>query len=122
MATPIWAHVAQLLASTGLSSGNNITATVNLTGGFEIQVPIRIQFSNASGDPVVTVYRTTDGGTNFDTTGVTSFSVARVITGNRIGQASVTLTTGMYAIQVQNSAGNSCSVAILTQAVVTALS
>lgn len=120
MATVIIAHTATILAATGVAQSSSLTATVNVTGAFELQVPIRCQFSNVSADPVISVYRLMDNGTNFDTDGVTSFSIAR--RASATGQKSIALTTGMYAIQMLNSGPNSASFSILTQLAVTAIS
>ena len=122
MPTPIIANVASIMTGTGLAQSSSITATIVNTGGYEVQVPIRIQFSNVSADPIITVYRSTDNGTNFDTTGITSFSIARVTAAPRLGQASISLGTGVYALQLLNSGPNSAQFQILTQLVVTAIS
>ena len=120
MATPIIAHVASVMAGAAVNQSASLTATIVNTGGFEIQVPIRVRFSNVSADPVITIYRTTDNGTNFDTTGVTAFSIGRISVGS--AQASIVLSTGVYAVQLLNSGPNTATFQILTQLVVTAVS
>lgn len=120
MPSPIIANVASIMAGTAVNQSSSLTATIVNTAGYEIQVPIRVRFSNVSADPVITVYRSTDNGTNFDTTGITSFSVARVAAGT--GQTSLSLTTGVYALQLTNSGPNTATFQILTQLVVTAIS
>lgn len=77
------------------------------------------QFSNVSADPVISIYPSNDGGANYDTTAMTSFSIARISTGK--GQASIRLNTGSYAIQLLNSGPNSATFFIYTQMVLTAI-
>lgn len=117
--TPVTAWVASIMTATGVNQSSSLTVTVNITSGWEIQLPIQVQFSNVSADPVISVYPTMDGGANYDTTAMATFSVARI--GSGTGRASIRLPVGQYAIQILNSGPNSASVAVLTQAVITAI-
>lgn len=121
VSTPVSAWVASILTSTGTAQSSSIYVTVNLTGGWEVQVPIRIQNSSVSADHVVNVYALMDGaaGGNYDQTPFTSISVARLASG--VSQASVRLTTGQYLIQVLVAGPSSQSVAVLTQLVLSSI-
>ena len=101
VSTPVSTWVASIMAGTAVNQSSSLTATVSITAGWEIQIPVAVQFSNVSADPVVSIYPSMDGGTNYDTTAMTSFSVGRISTGK--GQASIRLSTGQYAIQLLNS-------------------
>lgn len=111
--TPVITWVASLMAGTAVNQSSSLTATLSLTGGWEIQIPIAVQFSNVSADPVVSIYPSMDGGATYDVTPMTSFAVGRVTTGK--GQASIRLTTGQYAIQLLNSGPNTATFMVLTQ-------
>ncbi len=117
--TPVAAWVASIMTATGVVQSASLTATCQVTAGFELQLPVRVQFSNVSADPVINVYATMDGGANYDTTPLTSFSISRIASAT--GQASIRLSTGQYAIQVLNSGPNSALVSILTSLVITSV-
>ena len=78
-----------------------------------------VQFSNVSADPVISIYPSMDGGANYDTTAMTSYSVGRIATGK--GQASIRLSTGQYAIQLLNPGPNTATFMVLTQLVISAI-
>ena len=120
VSTPVSAWVATILASTGLAQSTSLTVTVNITGGFEVQIPFEVSMSNVSADPVVEVYPTMDGGANFDTVAMTSFSIARV-SGGGVARASIRLSTGQYVIRLIASGSDSQKYAVLTQMVLTAM-
>ena len=121
VSTPVSAWVASILtlANGGVNQSASITATVNITAGWEIQLPVQCRFSNVSADPIISIFPSMDGGTTYDTTAMTSFSVARIASAT--GQASIRLSTGQYAVQMLNSGPNSASMAILTQLIVTSI-
>ena len=119
VSTPVVAWVASVMAGTATNQSTSLTATVHITGGWEIQIPVAVQFSNVSADPVVSIYPSMDGGATFDTTAMTSFSVGRVATAK--GQASIRLSTGQYAIQLLNSGPNTATFMVLTQLVISSI-
>lgn len=121
IATPILAWVSTIMASSGVSQSSNLTATVHLTQGWEIQLNFRVQFSNVSNDPIVSVYPSSDGGATFDTQPMTQFAIPNVTAAPRIAQFSVRLPTGQYAIQMTSSGPNSQSWQIVTAQVITAI-
>lgn len=121
VSTPVAAWVATLLALTGTSQSSNIYVSVSITGGWEIQIPVQVRMSAVSADPVVSILASMDGGANYDTTPLTSFSISRISGGGTV-QGSVRLSTGQYLLQMTSSGPNSQSIAVLTQLVITAIS
>lgn len=119
VSTPVAAWVASIMTGTGVNQSSSITATINITAGWEAVVQVQCQFSNVSADPVINVFPSLDGGAAYDTTAMTSFSIARIASGT--GRASIRLPTGQYALQLLNSGPNSATFAILTQMVITAI-
>lgn len=120
VSTPVSVWVASILTSTGTNQSSSIYATVNITAGWEIQIPIQVIMSAVSSDPVVNILPSMDGGANYDTSAFQSFSIAR-ITGGGTVQGSIRLSTGQYLIQMTSSGPNSQSFALLTQLVLTSI-
>lgn len=119
ISTPLIAWVASLQALTGIQYSASLYFSVNLTAGFEITLPIQVRFSLVSADPIVNVYRSLDGGANYDVNPFLSFAIQRLA--SRTVQQSIAIPTGQYLLQVQHSGSNSASVGILTGAVITAI-
>lgn len=109
----VWQAALLTLANGGVNKSASVYVSVNNTSGWEIQIPVQIRFSNVSADPVVSVYRSMDGGATYDTVPLTSFSIARVPGSNQ--QGSITLPTGQYLLQLLNSGPYSASFAVNTQ-------
>ena len=120
ISTPLIAYQSTILTSTGTNQSSSTTITVNVVG-WEIQIPIRVQQSNVSADQTINVYASMDGGATYDTTPYKSFSIARVASSPRIGQTSIRLTAGQYAIQLISSGPQSQTFQVNTQAVITAI-
>jgi len=118
VATPQLAYVATIEAGTLVAQSSSITSTINITGAWEIRVPFKVQFFTNSADPIVNIFRTTDGGLSFGTVPLFSFSIPRVTGGAT--QRSFVLQTGMYAVQFLNSGPGSNTFFINTSEVVTA--
>lgn len=118
VSTPVLAWVASLLATTGVTQSSSLTTTVNITQGWEVQIPVKVAFSNVSADAVINAYPSNDGGATFDSNPAFSISVARA---SGLKQTSVRLPVGQYALQLLNSGPNSATFQVLTQMVVTAI-
>lgn len=112
------AYVATILAGTGANQSTDLTATINVTAEFKARVPFQVEFANVSADPIVKVFRSTDGGNNFDTDALTSFAIGRVAGGT--GRRSFTFNQGMYAVQMTTSGPQTQTFQILTQEILTA--
>ena len=119
VSTPVSAWTASVMAGTATAQSTSLTATLQITSGWEIQIPVAVQFSNVSADPVVNIYPSMDGGANYDTTPLLSFNISRISTGK--GQASIRLSTGQYVLQLVNSGPNTATFMVLTQVVITAV-
>lgn len=114
-----WVATLLTLANGGVTNSGSLTVTVNVTAGWEIQIPIQCRFSLVSADPVIYIYPSMDGGATYDTTPMTAFAIARIASAT--AQASIRLSTGQYALQLVASGSNSQSFAVLTQMVITAI-
>ena len=119
VATNIMTWVATLDAGQAKAAGASLTLTVHLTQGWEIQIPFRVYHSAYSIDPGIYVYRSTDGGTNYDSEAFTAFAISGA--SQAIKTRSVVLTTGQYALEMRCSSPT-CTFMVLTQAVITGIS
>ena len=118
VATAIKAWVATLNAGGFISHGQSLTVTVNLTAGWEIQIPLGARYgTNVSLASAVFAYPSNDGGVTFDTEPIAAASIPAIASVNKV--ASLRLTTGQYAIQIQSSSP-STTFFVLTQEVITA--
>lgn len=114
------AFVATVLAETGLAGSSSLTATVNITAEWERYVPFRaVQAANVSAGPEIRVYRSTDGGNNFDSEPAPQFVLTRG--GNSDNRLAVRLDTGQYAIELVSGGPNTATLALLTQYSVTSV-
>lgn len=121
LSTPVLAWTSSLIgAATGVNQSTSLTTTVNITGQWEVIVPVKIQYSNVSADAVINAYPTSDGGANFDSNPAFSISIARV-SGGGVRQTSIRLPVGMYALQLLNSGPSSVTFQVLTAMVVTGI-
>lgn len=120
VSTPVLAWIASLLGSaTGVNQSSSLTATVNITSAWEVQVPIKIQYSAVSADATVSAYPSNDGGANYDSNPAYSISLIRATGATK--QASIRLPAGQWALQLLNSGPNSATFQVLTAQVVTAV-
>lgn len=111
---PFSTWVASILTATGVNVSSSLYVTVNITAGIEVYVPVQVQVSAVSADPVVEVMSTMDGGANFETVPLVSFGIPRV-SGGGLSKSSVRLSTGQYLLRLLASGPNSQSFAVLTQ-------
>lgn len=121
VSNPIVAWTASLIsAATGTNQSTSLTTTVSITNNWEVQIPIKVQFSNVSADAVINAYPSNDGGAAFDSNPSFSISIARASGGGQ-RQTSIRLPVGQYALQLLNSGPNSATFQVLTAMVVTAI-
>ncbi len=117
VSTPVKTWVATLNAGGFISQGQSKTVTVNLTQGWEIQVPLGVRYgSNVSLATLIQIYPTNDGGATFDNVPLVAFTIPTSASANQV--ASVRLTTGMYAVQMVSSSP-STTFFTLTQEILT---
>lgn len=121
--TPVSAWTSSIMAAIGTNQSTSLTVTVNITAGWEIQVPLQVQYSSVSADSVVNIYSTMDGGANYETYPLMSIALpsSQNLPSNQLVKSSVRLTTGQYAIQLVASGPSSESFAILTQLVISSI-
>lgn len=120
VSTPVLAWTASLIGgATGVNQSSSLTTTVNITGNWEVQVPVKIQFSNVSADAVINAYPSNDGGATYDSNPAFSISIARAAGATR--QTSIRLPVGQWALQLLNSGPNSATFQVLTAMVVTSI-
>lgn len=121
VSTPVLGWTASLIsAATGTNQSSSLTTTVSITNNWEVQIPVKVQFSNVSADAVINAYPSNDGGAAYDSNPAFSISIARV-SGGGVAQTSVRLPVGQYALQLLNSGPSSATFQVLTQMVVTAI-
>lgn len=121
VSTPVITWTASLIsAATGTNQSTSLTTTVSITNGWEVQIPVKVQFSNVSADAVINAYPSNDGGVAFDSNPAFSISIARASGGGQ-RQTSLRLPVGQYALQLLNSGPNSATFQVLTAMVVTAI-
>jgi len=118
-ANRVIAHIATLHAPAGLAGSAFMTATiVNLTAE-ELRVPFYfVQYGTSSAGPEVEVFRSTDGGANFDTIAAPSFSVSR--SGGTQDRKTIVLDGGIYAFKMCAGGPYTCTVGVNTVEVLTA--
>jgi len=122
VSTPQLAWIASLMATSATTQSGSLTATVNITQGWEIQVPVQMTWkSSVSADGVINAYPSNDGGVTYDNNPAFSISIARA-TGSVTKQTSIRLPVGQWALQILNSGPSTGSAAINTAMVVTAIS
>lgn len=122
VSTPVLTWVATLQAGIGIGQSANFTFTVHLTQAWQIIVPVKVFFpTNVSAGPQISVYRSTDGGVNFDSVPLQPLGMARQSGGNL--QGSIKLEQGQYAVQVLSGGGSAATwtVQVLTQQVLTGI-
>lgn len=121
LSTPVVTFVAQLLtlANGGVAQSGSLTATVHVTAGWQIQIPILFSHAGSiSADPLVNVFSSMDGGVTFDSNPFITFVAPRVPGATGGGrQTALRLSTGQYCLQLINSGPNSANFGIGTQAV-----
>lgn len=127
IATPVLAWISTIQANTGLTNTANLTVTVNITSGWQIVVPVRVLTPNTTGissGATISVYRSLDGGNNYDNIAIAPMGLPRPTAASMTQQASLKLETGQYAIQIQaggNSVASTWTVSVLTCQVLTSI-
>lgn len=122
VATPILTWTATIQAGVGIGNSQSFTFTINVTQAWGVVVPILVRFpTNVSAGPQVSVYRSTDGGTTYDTNPLSPLGLARQSGG--FAQGSIKLETGNYAVQVLAGGGSTATwtIQIQTCMVITAI-
>lgn len=116
--TQVMTWVQTLNAGTAVQGGNSLTVTVNVTAGWEVQIPMQSTYGTASLGTGVYVYPTMDGGANYDTDPIYAFAMEK--THETTHRQSIRLTTGQYAIEMRASSPT-VTCAVVTFVVITAV-
>lgn len=122
VANPVETWAATLNAGVAVGNSGSMTFTVHLTQGWAIRIPINVLFpTNVSAGPQANVYRSTDGGANFDTVPLAPVGLPRQ--SGTSAKFSLKLETGQYAVQVMVGGGSTATwtVQVLTQEITTAI-
>lgn len=110
MANPIQAFVGTYVGGGGTSASTFVTFSFANTGGFDAWVPVIITCpgtTSISAGAEVTVFRTTDGGTTWETVGSVGAVFPKPTAASQVQRRDVYLTTGQYLISVMVGGGNS---------------
>lgn len=122
VATPQLAWVASIMTAAATSQSGSLTATVNITQGWEINVPVQVTWkSGVSADAIVNAFPSSDGGATYDVNPSYSVSIARGTTSSVTRSTSLRLPTGQWALQILNSGPSTGSAAVLTVVVLTGI-
>lgn len=120
--TPVETWAATLNAGVAVGNSSSMTFTVNITQAWQIKVPLAVLFpTNVSAGPQVNVYRSMDGGANFDTVPLQPVGLPRQSGGT--AKFSIKMETGQYAVQVLAGGGSTATwtIQVLTQEITTAI-
>ncbi len=119
MANPIQAFVAQLQNGTAVAGSGSLTVSFQITAGFQAFIPIKVVTpANISAGPEVHVYRSVDGGANWETES-TVVDVFRRASNSTMMHVSI-IETGQYLIRVLAGGPNTATVYVDTAMVITA--
>lgn len=115
----IIAYMSALHAPAPIAGSSYVTVTINNVTAEELRVPFYfVQAANVSAGPSVEVFRSTDGGVNFDTIASPVFSVTRA--SGSVSQKTLVLDGGIYAFKICSGGPNTCTVGVNTVEVLTA--
>jgi len=123
VATPLETWISTIQSLTGLAASTFVTATIQLTAGWEIRLPFQgVQASNVSAGPYLQVFEAIGLGTGtppFATIPMTQIAITNKASGNDVMY--IRLDTGIYCLALGSGGPNTATVGILTAIVVTAV-
>jgi hypothetical protein len=123
VATPVETWAASLQgAGVGIGQSAFYTVTINITQAWEQRTPFKVFFpTNVSAGPQINAYRSTDGGSTFDTVPLAPMGLSRQSGGS--ARVTLRLETGMYAVSVLSGGGSAATwtVQVPTSEIVTAV-
>lgn len=113
------AYLPTIHSPTAVAGSSYITATIANVTVEEVRVPFYfVQASNVSAGPEVEVYRSTDGGGNFDTIAAPPFGITRA--SSTQDQKTLLLDGGVYAFAMCSGGPNTATLGVNTAEVLTA--
>lgn len=125
VATPVVAYVASIEAGKALPQTGTYTFNIAIPAAWEIKLPIEVMAPNTannSSGPLIFVFRSSDGGTVFDTVALQSVGLTRPTAAQK-QQFSMKLETGNYLVCVVMGGGQAStwSIRVLTQQILTGI-
>ena len=125
MATPVVAYVGTYVGGAGAAQSGNVTFTFYNSQGFDAWMPVKITCpgtTSISAGAEVTVYRSTDGGTTWETQGLVGTVFQKPTVASQVQVADVWVTTGVFLVSVQVGGGSASTwtAQALTAQVITA--
>lgn len=109
MSNPFQAFVGTYVGGAGAAQSGFVTFSFAITQEWEAQVPIIITCpgtTSISAGAEARVYRTTDGGTTWETDGAPGATFSKPTTAGQVQRVDVPLTTGQYLIAVMVGGGS----------------
>lgn len=110
MANPVQVFVGTYVGGGGTSGSTFLTFSFANTAGFDTYVPVIIRSpgtTSISAGAEVKVYRTTDGGTTWETDGTLTTVFSKPTAASQVQRQDVYLSTGQYLISVCVGGGTS---------------
>ncbi len=108
MATPYQAFVGTYVGGAGVAQSGFVTFSFANTAGFDAYIPIVMTCpgtTSISAGAEVTIYRTTDGGTTWETDGTLALAFSKPTTASQVQRADVYVNTGQFLVSVQVGGG-----------------
>lgn len=112
MANPVLVIVGTYVGGRGVAQSQFATFSFVNTGGFEAYVPIEVLnpgTTSISAGAEVTIYRSTDGGTNYETDGTVGVVFSKPTAASQRQRNAVILGIGQFLIAVQVGGGSAAT-------------
>jgi len=123
-AVPVVTWISTIQSLTGIAASTFVTATIQLTAGWEIRLPFRgVQASNVSAGPYIQVFEAIGLGSAtsppFATVPMTQVALTNVASSDNT--VFVRLDCGVYCLALGSGGPNTATVGVLTAAIITAI-
>lgn len=121
VSNPVLTWIATIMAEAGLAGSSNLTATFQITSGWEVRIPFRgVQAANVSAGPEIWIYEAVAfaaGTPKFSTVPLAQIGLTRSASGD--DTSIVRLDTGIYCARLISGGPNTATVGLLTAQVLT---
>ncbi len=108
MSNPVQVFVGTYVGGGGAAQSGVVTFSFANTGGFEVYLPIKMTMAatnTLSAGAEVTLYRTADGGTTWETVGNLAWVFPRPTAASQVQIQDVFIPTGQFLVGVQVGGG-----------------